>query len=69
MKNISIKASISFAIILFCLSAEGTAQVGGDWVVTQGVAFGDRVVVAGLQYAQPGVTVTPVPATKEAKGN
>ena len=31
MKNISIKASISFAIILFCLSAEGTAQVGGDW--------------------------------------
>jgi RND family efflux transporter MFP subunit len=43
--------------------------VGGDWVVTQGVAFGDRVVVAGLQYAQPGATVTPVPATKETKGN
>ena len=31
MKKISIQASISFAIILFCLSAEGTAQVGGDW--------------------------------------
>jgi len=45
------------------------AQVGGKWVVTKGVAFGDRVVVAGLQYAQPGATVTPVPATKEAKGN
>ena len=30
MKNISIMASISFAIILFCV-AEGTAQVGGDW--------------------------------------
>ena len=44
------------------------AQMGGDWVVTKGVAFGDRVVVAGLQYAQPGATVTPVPATK-AKGN
>jgi RND family efflux transporter MFP subunit len=43
------------------------APVGGDWVVTKGVAFGDRVVVAGLQYAQPGATVTPVPATKEAK--
>jgi outer membrane protein assembly factor BamB len=30
MRNISIMASISFAIILFCV-AEGTAQVGGDW--------------------------------------
>src|SRR5713101_3460571 len=30
MKNISIMASISFAIILLCV-AEGTAQVGGDW--------------------------------------
>lgn len=32
---------------------------GTDWVVTAGVAAGDRVIVAGLQKTAPGATVTP----------
>jgi membrane fusion protein (multidrug efflux system) len=31
--------------------------VGGDWVVRQGLAAGDRVIVEGLQKARPGVQV------------
>jgi membrane fusion protein (multidrug efflux system) len=38
------------------------AQVDGDWIVTQGLAAGDRVVVGGLQHAMPGTPVNPVPA-------
>jgi membrane fusion protein (multidrug efflux system) len=37
------------------------SQVGADWIVTQGLNAGDRVIVGGLQYARPGATVTPVP--------
>lgn len=32
---------------------------GTDWVVTEGVEAGDRVIVAGLQKAAPGATVVP----------
>ncbi|MCA1334621.1 efflux RND transporter periplasmic adaptor subunit [Pseudooceanicola marinus] len=32
---------------------------GSDWVVTEGVNDGDRVIVAGLQSASPGATVSP----------
>jgi membrane fusion protein (multidrug efflux system) len=38
------------------------APFEGNWIVTEGVAFGDRVVVGGLQYALPGATVNPVAA-------
>lgn len=38
------------------------SQVGADWIVTQGVNAGDRVIVGGMQYARPGASVTPVPA-------
>jgi len=31
--------------------------IGGDWVVRQGLAAGDRVVVEGLQKAKPGMQV------------
>ncbi|MGI3171069.1 efflux RND transporter periplasmic adaptor subunit [Pseudooceanicola sp. C21-150M6] len=31
---------------------------GAHWVVTEGLAAGDRVIVAGLQRAAPGATVT-----------
>ena len=31
--------------------------VGGDWIVRQGLATGDRVVIEGLQKARPGVQV------------
>jgi RND family efflux transporter MFP subunit len=37
------------------------SQVGADWIVTQGINPGDRVIVGGMQYARPGATVTPVP--------
>jgi RND family efflux transporter MFP subunit len=37
------------------------SQVGADWIVTQGINVGDRVIVGGMQYARPGATVTPVP--------
>ncbi|MGI3164603.1 efflux RND transporter periplasmic adaptor subunit [Pseudooceanicola sp. 200-1SW] len=32
---------------------------GADWVVTEGLSDGDRVIVAGLQSASPGATVAP----------
>ncbi len=31
--------------------------IGGDWIVRQGLAAGDRVVVEGLQKAKPGMQV------------
>ncbi|WP_425387231.1 efflux RND transporter periplasmic adaptor subunit [Desulfomicrobium escambiense] len=31
--------------------------VGGDWIVRQGLASGDRVVIEGLQKARPGTQV------------
>jgi membrane fusion protein, multidrug efflux system len=36
--------------------------VGDAWLVTDGVAAGDQVIVEGLQKVRPGVTVSPVPA-------
>jgi membrane fusion protein (multidrug efflux system) len=35
------------------------SQVGSDWVVTQGISLGDRVVVGGVQYARQGASVNP----------
>lgn len=37
--------------------------VGDAWLVTQGLAPGDRVIVEGLQKIAPGAPVTPVPVT------
>jgi membrane fusion protein, multidrug efflux system len=36
--------------------------VGDAWLVTRGIASGDRVIVEGLQKASPGATVRAVPA-------
>ncbi|HET8691223.1 MAG TPA: efflux RND transporter periplasmic adaptor subunit [Steroidobacteraceae bacterium] len=36
--------------------------IGADWLVTEGLAAGDRVIVDGLQKAKPGATVKAVPA-------
>lgn len=36
-------------------------QVGGDWIVNQGLSAGDRVIVGGIQYARQGATVNPIP--------
>jgi membrane fusion protein (multidrug efflux system) len=41
--------------------------IDGKWIVNEGVAFGERVVVGGLQYAQPGAVVHPEPATTKEK--
>jgi len=42
-------------------------QQGSDWIVTKGVAPGDRVIVSGLQrIQQPGQAVKAVPADAEA---
>lgn len=38
--------------------------VGDAWLVTQGLAAGDRVIVEGLQKVRPGATVTVVPAAQ-----
>lgn len=39
---------------------------GSDWVVRTGVAAGDRVIVSGLQKAQPGQAAKAVPAQQPA---
>lgn len=36
--------------------------VGEAWIVTRGIASGDRVIVEGLQQVRPGATVRAVPA-------
>jgi len=45
------------------VTAEGLA--GPNWVVTAGLADGDRVIVSGTQKARPGTTVATVSATPE----
>ena len=42
--------------------------VGDSWLVTSGLAAGDRVIVEGVQKVRPGAEVKPVPAaTPEAR--
>jgi membrane fusion protein (multidrug efflux system) len=36
--------------------------VGNQWLIQQGLAAGDRLIVSGLQKVQPGMTVQPVEA-------
>lgn len=46
-------------------------KVGSDWIITKGVARGDRVVVEGVQKVRDGTPVTPqpyAPATQPASG-
>ncbi|MGR3480142.1 efflux RND transporter periplasmic adaptor subunit [Salipiger marinus] len=40
---------------------------GSDWVVTEGLAAGDRVIVAGFQKVSAGMTVTPEERAAEAE--
>jgi membrane fusion protein, multidrug efflux system len=42
-------------------------QQGPDWIVSKGLAAGDRVIVSGLQRAQPGQPAKAVPG--DAKAN
>jgi len=38
--------------------------VGSDWVVTEGLKPGDKVIVQGLAKIKPGAPIKPVPASK-----
>jgi membrane fusion protein (multidrug efflux system) len=51
------------------VTADGTVQqravqvsrtIGDQWLVSSGLAEGDRVIIAGLQRIQPGIPVTAV---------
>ncbi|WP_454719789.1 MULTISPECIES: efflux RND transporter periplasmic adaptor subunit [Cupriavidus] len=42
--------------------------VGDKWLVTSGLAAGDRVIVEGLQFVRPGAKVKAVPAAAQASG-
>ena len=33
---------------------------GTNWIIESGLASGDRVIVRGLQFSRPGMTVKPV---------
>jgi len=35
-------------------------QVGGDWIVEQGVSPGDEIIVSGIQKVRPGMRVKPL---------
>jgi membrane fusion protein (multidrug efflux system) len=45
-------------------------RVGADYIVTEGLKAGERVIVEGIQKARPGSTVKPTerPLTSETKG-
>ena len=52
------------------VGADGTAEVrnltiveasGNDWIVSEGLADGDRLIIGGLQKVRPGAPVAPVP--------
>ena len=42
-------------------------SIGDAWLVTSGLAVGDRVIVEGLQRVRPGAPVSPVPAAPPPK--
>ena len=43
--------------------------MGDKWLVTSGLAAGDRLIVEGLQKVRPGMTVKVVPFTAEAQAS
>jgi len=44
-------------------------RVGSDWVISEGLNPGDKVVVEGVQKVRPGAQVNPKPFVAQAKGN
>jgi membrane fusion protein (multidrug efflux system) len=42
-------------------NVETGERVGDRWVIEQGLKPGDRIIVEGLQKAQPGTVVAPKP--------
>jgi membrane fusion protein (multidrug efflux system) len=62
---------------LYVVSADGKAEqrtiatsgsIGNDWIVTAGIADGERLIVDGFQKISAGTAVTPVVATIDADG-
>lgn len=43
--------------------------IGNAWLVSEGLAAGERVIVEGSQKVQPGVSVSPVPFADSSKRN
>ena len=43
--------------------------IGEDWLVSEGLKPGDRVILEGLQRARPGTPVKAVPFGRDAEGN
>jgi membrane fusion protein (multidrug efflux system) len=48
---------------------QASILAGGSWVVDSGLADGEQVIVAGLQYVKPGMTVRAVAAQAMAAGD
>ncbi|MGQ0703178.1 MAG: efflux RND transporter periplasmic adaptor subunit [Gemmatimonadales bacterium] len=46
-----------------------TGWQGGNWLIEQGLAPGDRVIVEGVQKVGPGMVVRPVPAGAPTAGD
>lgn len=44
-------------------------QVGNQWIVSEGLKHGERVVAEGVQKVRPGMQVNPKPFAEAAKGN
>ena len=44
-------------------------QVKGNWIVTDGLAAGERVIVQGIQKARPGAKVSPTVQGKTGEGS
>jgi len=43
-------------------------RVGTNWIVTDGLKRGDRVVAEGVQKVRPGMQVNPKPFCRESQG-
>jgi RND family efflux transporter MFP subunit len=44
-------------------------QIGNQWIVSEGLKPGERVVAEGVQKVRPGMQVNPKPFAEEVKGN
>jgi membrane fusion protein (multidrug efflux system) len=40
---------------------------GAEWIVTEGLADGDRMILSGTQNARPGTRVVPVPYQEQSQ--
>ena len=53
-----------FMILMNSLKTE--RAIGNQWLVSEGLKAGDKLIVEGLQKARPGSPVTAVPAGSKA---